>query len=121
MRGFRAGILLVPVLAGGCTLLGGRRGESPAELRAEAERDAAIQAEVQSRLAAEPSIGPGKIRVVVRRGEVELHGAVDGLGALRCAESNAELTPGVTLVIDYLVLSPGPPTVRCVMPRTARS
>lgn len=122
MRGFRAGpvTLLVPVLAGGCALLGGRGGESPAEARARGERDARIQAEVEARLAAEPSIGAGRVRVAVQRGEVELHGSVDGLGALRCAETNAGLTPGVRLVIDFLVLSPGPPTVRCMAPRTHR-
>jgi hypothetical protein len=46
-----------------------------------------------------------------------LHGSVTGMGALRCAEANAELTPGVVLVIDNLVLLPGPPTTRCLAPR----
>jgi len=123
MRGFRAGpaALLVPVLVGGCALLGRGRGESPAELQARVAQDTRIQAEVDARLAAEPSIGPGRVRVAVQRGEVELHGSVDGLGALRCAETNAGLTPGVRLVIDFLVLSPGPPTVRCLAPRTFRA
>lgn len=100
-----------------CGLVGGRRADSPAELRAHAAADARVQAEVDARLAAEPSIGPGRVRVVVRRGEVELHGAVAGFGALRCAETNAELTPGVSLVIDFLVLEPGPREVRCLAPR----
>ena len=123
MRGFQAGrcALLVPVLAGGCALFGGRGGESPAELQARTARDARIQAEVEARLAAEPSIGPGRIRVAVTRGEVELHGSVEGLGALRCAEANAELTPGVRLVIDFLVLLPGQRTVRCLAPRSLPS
>ena len=40
-----------------------------------------------------------------------------GMGALRCAERNAELERGVRLVIDHLVLDPGPRDVRCLAPR----
>ncbi|HYH81075.1 MAG TPA: BON domain-containing protein, partial [Longimicrobium sp.] len=79
--------------------------------------DARIQREVEARLAAEPTIGPGRVRVAVSAGEVGLFGAVSGLGALRCAERNAQLVLGVRLVIDQLVLDPGPRDVRCLAPR----
>ena len=110
--GFSA--LLAPA---GCGLLAGRETPSPAVLQARAADDARIAAEVERRLAAEPAIGPGRVRVVVERGEVQLHGSVAGLGALRCAETNAELTRGVTLVIDFLVLLPGSPEANCLSPR----
>jgi osmotically-inducible protein OsmY len=82
-----------------------------------AAEDVRIQREVEARLAAEPSVGAGRVRVVVQGGEVQLHGSVAGMGAHRCAEANAELTPGVVLVIDFLVLQPGPVQVRCLAPR----
>jgi osmotically-inducible protein OsmY len=68
-------------------------------------------------MAAEPSIGAGKVRPVVVRSEVHLHGVVQGFGALQCARANAELVPGVTLVVDFLVLQPGPARVTCLAPR----
>jgi hypothetical protein len=121
MRGFRgmarAGLGAGMTTLAGCGLLSHHRGPSPAELRAAAAQDPRINAELERRLAAEPSIGAGKIRLEVQRGEVQLRGSVAGLGALQCAERNAELTPGVKLVIDFLVLEPGPRTVRCLAPR----
>jgi glycerate kinase len=74
--------------------------ETPAQITARQTDDARILREVEARLAAEPSIGAGS-----------------GLGALRCAERNAELVRGVRLVIDHLVLDPGPRDVRCLAPR----
>ena len=105
----------------GCSLLNRKPKESPAEIAARAAADARIAREVEARLAAEPSIGAGRVRVAVERGEVGLFGSVAGFGALRCAERNAELVRGVRLVIDQLVLDPGPRDVRCLAPRIAQS
>jgi osmotically-inducible protein OsmY len=108
----------VAALAGGCGLLGGGRPkETPAEIAARADDDERIRREVEARLAAEPSLGPVRVRVDVQRGEVGLHGEVAGMGALQCAVANAELVRGVRLVIDHLVLLPGPRTVQCLAPR----
>lgn len=101
----------------GCGLLNRKPKDTPADLAARAAEDTRIAREVEARLAAEPSIGAGRVRVQVERGEVGLFGAVAGLGALRCAERNAELVRGVRLVIDQLVLDPGPREVRCLAPR----
>lgn len=107
------------LLAGGCSLFGGRKAaDTPAQIAAREANDARISREVEVRLAQEPSIGPGRVRVQVDRGEVALFGSVSGFGALQCATSNAELVRGVRLVIDQLVLEPGPRTVRCLRPRT---
>jgi hypothetical protein len=105
--------------AAGCGLLNPKPKDTPAQIAARAADDARILREVEARLAAEPSIGPGRVRVAVERGEVGLFGSVAGFGALRCAERNAELVHGVRLVIDQLVLDPGPKDVRCLAPRTA--
>lgn len=107
----------LPALAGACSFLHKEVKESPAQTAAIEAQDARIQREVEARLAAEPSIGAGKVRVEVDRGEVGLFGAVNGLGALHCAERNAELVRGVRLVIDQLVLDPGPREARCLAPR----
>ncbi|HYJ79411.1 MAG TPA: BON domain-containing protein [Longimicrobiaceae bacterium] len=113
-----APVLLAVALLGGCGLLGGGRpAESPAQIATRTADDARIGREVEARLAAEPSVGAGHVRVDVQRGEVALHGAVTGFGALQCAIANAELVRGVRLVIDHLVLQPGPRTVRCLAPR----
>ena len=105
----------------GCGLLNRRPRDTPAQLAARAAEDTRIAREVEARLAAEPSIGAGRVRVQVERGEVGLFGSVAGLGALRCAERNAELVRGVRLVIDQLVLDPGPRDVRCLAPRPSIS
>lgn len=116
-KGFRPA--LIGLLCGACGLVSRPPAETPAQAQARTAADERIRAEVEARLAAEPSIGAGRVRVVVRRGEVELHGAVAGFGALQCAQTNAELTPGVRLVIDFLVLESGPRQVRCLAPRAA--
>lgn len=105
----------------GCGLLNRKPKDTPAEIAARAAQDARITREIEARLAAEPSIGPGRVRVQVDGGEVGLFGSVAGFGALRCAERNAELVRGVRLVIDQLVLDPGPRDVRCLAPRVAPS
>lgn len=102
----------------GCALLGGGEpAETPQEVQARTDRQAAIQREVEARLAAEPSLGPGRIRAVVNGGDVHLHGAAPGFGALRCALANAALVQGVQLVVDFMVLQPGPSLVNCLAPR----
>jgi len=111
------GMALVPLMAG-CSLLGGGKGgPAPEEVARLAAEDARILREVEARLAAEPSVGAGRVRVTVTGGEVQLRGSVAGFGALRCAVTNAGLTPGVVLVIDFLVLQPGASTARCLAPR----
>jgi osmotically-inducible protein OsmY len=103
--------------AAGCGFLNKKPVDTPEQVAARASEDARILREVEARLAAEPAIGPGRVRVSVERGEVGLFGSVVGFGALRCAERNAELVRGVRLVIDQLVLDPGPKDVRCLAPR----
>jgi osmotically-inducible protein OsmY len=111
---------IVGVMAvAGCGLFNRRPVETPAQIAVRVSDDARILREIEARLAAEPSIGPGRVRVAVERGEVGLFGSVAGFGALRCAERNAELVRGVRLVIDQLVLDPGPMDVRCLAPRFA--
>ena len=115
-----AAIAALPVLAGACGFLTKEVAETSVQIAARESDNTRIQREVEARLASEPSIGGGKVRVAVEgAGEVALFGAVSGLGALRCAERNAELVHGVRLVIDQLVLDPGPKEVRCLAPRTA--
>jgi hypothetical protein len=80
-------------------------------------QDDRIRREVEARLVNEPSVDASRIRVVVNGGEVQLQGAVRGLGALQCAMTNAQLVRGVRLVIDLLVLERGPTTVQCLAPR----
>lgn len=113
-----AAVVILPLAAGCSVLGGGEPANAPQLLLERTTRDTRIRGEIERRFAAEPSIGAGRVRVVVDGGEVQLHGSVAGLGALRCAETNAELTSGVVLVIDFLVLQPGPPTARCLAPRT---
>jgi hypothetical protein len=111
---------VAPLLAlalAGCSLLNRHPSDSPAELAARAAENLRIQHEVEARLAAEPALGSAHLRVEARDGEVGLFGNVSGSGALRCAERNAELVRGVRLVIDHLVLDPGPREVRCLSPR----
>jgi osmotically-inducible protein OsmY len=109
--------LMMAVAAGGCSLFSHKPVETPAQVAARAVDDQRIQREVEARLAAEPAIGPGHVRAQVQAGEVSLFGGVTGFGALRCAQRNAGLVRGVRLVIDQLVLDPGPRDVRCLAPR----
>jgi osmotically-inducible protein OsmY len=106
-------------LVQGCALLGGGGAppETPAKARERQTQEEAIRREVEARLAAEPAIGAGRIRAVVNQGDVHLHGAAPGFGALQCAIANAGLVPGVRLVVDFMVLEPGPRTVNCLAPR----
>ncbi len=104
-------ILLVAVGLGGCT------GRSEPELAPEASL--AIVREVEARLAAEPSIGAGRVRAEVTGRTVSLYGSVVGFGALQCAIRNAQLVPGVGNVADFLVLERGPREVTCLAPRGA--
>jgi osmotically-inducible protein OsmY len=116
VRGTAAAVLLTA--QAGCALLGGGEpAETPqqAALRVVQEED--IRREVEARLAAEPAIGAGRIRAVVNGRDVQLHGAAPGFGALQCALSNAALVPGVQLVVDMMVLHPGPSRVDCLAPR----
>lgn len=111
-------ILAAAALVQGCALLpGGEQAETPAQAQERTAREERIRQEVEARLAAEPAIGPGRIRAVVREGDVHLHGGAPGFGALQCAIANADLVPGVMLVVDYMVLQPGPSRVSCLAPR----
>ena len=110
-------------LVQGCALLGGGGAppETPAQAQTRQAQEESIRREVEARLAAEPAIGAGRIRAVVNDGDVHLHGAAPGFGALQCALANAGLVPGVRLVVDYMVLQPGPRTVTCLAPRVFAS
>lgn len=102
----------------GCALFGGGRpAETPAQAADRQVREETIRREVEARLAAEPAIGAGRIRAVVNNADVQLHGAAPGFGALQCAMANAALVPGVQLVVDMMVLQPGPSRVNCLAPR----
>jgi osmotically-inducible protein OsmY len=106
------------VLLQGCALLGGGEPqETPSQTQERQVQEERIRREVEARLAAEPAIGAGRIRAVVNHGDVHLHGAAPGFGALQCALANAGLVSGVRLVVDYMVLQPGPRTVTCLAPR----
>lgn len=110
------------VFVQGCALLGGGGPrETPQQVQERAVQEEAIRREVEARLAAEPSIGPGRIRAVVQAGDVHLHGGAPGFGALQCALANAGLVPGVRLVVDYMILQPGPSRVTCLAPRVFAS
>ncbi|HEX2207049.1 MAG TPA: BON domain-containing protein [Longimicrobium sp.] len=108
---------LVAALVQGCALLGGEPRETPAQVQERETREETIRREVEARLAAEPSIGAGRIRAEVNDGDVHLHGAAPGFGALQCALANAGLVRGVRLVVDFMVLEPGPRDVTCLAPR----
>jgi osmotically-inducible protein OsmY len=102
----------------GCALLGGgETRETPEQVSVRVAQQETIRREVEARMAAEPAIGAGRIRAVVSDGDVQLHGAAAGFGALRCALTNAALVPGVRLVVDMMVLEPGPRDVSCLAPR----
>lgn len=116
-RSRRMMVACAALLVQGCALLNGDPRETPAQVQARATAEEAIRREVEARLAAEPSIGTGRIRAVVNRGDVHLHGEAPGFGALQCALANAGLVPGVRLVVDFMVLQPGPARVNCVAPR----
>lgn len=109
--------LSAPLIQGCALLGGGEPRETPAQAQERTVREETIRREVEARLAAEPSIGAGRIRAVVNQGDVHLHGEAPGFGALQCALANAGLVPGVRLVVDFMVLQPGPSRVNCLAPR----
>jgi hypothetical protein len=110
-----AGVLAVH---SGCALLGGgSTTETPEQIAVRVTREETIRREVEARMAAEPAIGAGRIRAVVIDRDVQLHGTAPGFGALQCALSNASLVPEVRLVVDMMVLHPGPSRVNCLAPR----
>jgi hypothetical protein len=79
--------------------------------------DPRIQADVEARLAAEPSMSTGQLRVEVEGGVVLLYGTVQGIAAWECAIRNAELVANVRSVVDYLVIQRGPRSITCLAPR----
>lgn len=116
------GIVLLLAAQGACAFLGGGEpAETPEQVTVRQTREETIRREVEARMAAEPAIGAGRIRAVVNNGDVQLHGAAPGFGALQCALANAELVPGVQLVVDMMVLQPGPSRVNCLAPRVFAS
>lgn len=110
-------LALAATLVQGCALLRGRPAETPVQAQERQAQEETIRREVEARLAAEPSIGAGRLRAEVSGRDVHLHGAAPGFGALQCALANAGLVPGVRLVVDFMVLEPGPRTVTCLAPR----
>ncbi len=76
--------------------------------------DPRILQEVEARLAREPSIDAGSIRVEVDGAIVVLHGSVRGLAAWQCAIRTSQLVEGVRTVADYLVIERGPREVTCL-------
>lgn len=96
-----------------CALLG--RGSTPID-RSE---DPRIQREVEARLAREPALDAGAIRVEVNGRVVRLHGSVRGIGAWYCASTSAELVEGVRTVVNDLSIQRGPREVQCSAPRPA--
>lgn len=103
----------LPMLLAGCGLLSRRSSTAPPDPVV----DSRIRVEVEQRIAAEPSLSTGHIRVEVRGATVLLHGSVQGIGAWQCAITTAGLASGVSSVVDYLVLERGPRDVRCLAPR----
>jgi osmotically-inducible protein OsmY len=97
----------------GCGVLG--RPRPPVDR----SQDPRIRAEVEARLAREPALEAGALRVAVDGAVVQLHGSVRGIGAWQCAITNAELVEGVRTVVDYLVIERGPRDVRCLAPASA--
>lgn len=117
LRSARACSVLALCFLSACGLLGKRAPAVPVD----PVEDLRIRREVEARLAAEPSLGAGRLRVEVTGRTVSLYGNVAGLGALQCAVTNASLVSGVSNVIDFMVLQPGPRTVQCLAPRTVRT
>ena len=107
-------VLLVTALLAAC----GGRG---ALLAADPTQDRRIQSEVAARIAQEPSLRAGSIRVEVEGATVVLHGSVSGIGAWQCALTNAGLVEGVRSVVDLLVRERGERDVQCLAPRPESS
>lgn len=107
-----AGVLVPLLLMVGC----GLRRADPVEV-IDPVQDQRIQEEVEARLAAEPSIAAGEVRVEVEGSRVRLHGSVHGIGAWYCALRTASLVEGVEAVTDFLVIERGPRDVTCLASR----
>ena len=99
---------LAAALGAGCAAL--RRPDPPVD-RSE---DPRILQSVEERIAREPSLDEGRIRVQVDGRIVLLYGSVDGIGAWQCAIRTAQLVAGVSTVVDYLVIERGPARVVCL-------
>jgi soluble lytic murein transglycosylase-like protein len=100
------------LFSSGCTI----RTEAPE--RNDPALDSRIQREVEARLAAEPELDAGLIRVEVRGGRVHLYGSVAGIGAWNCALRTSAMAEDVRSVIDFLVIERGPPRIHCLAPRS---
>lgn len=83
----------------------------------DATQDTRIQREIEARLAAEPAVVLGDLRIEVSGGTVAVHGSVRGIGAYQCVIRNASLVEGVRRVVDYLVIERGPRDAPCLAPR----
>lgn len=105
------------LFASGCGIFNRTVRETPAQLAERTATEERIALAVAARIAAEPALEGARVRVAVDGTEVALYGSVPGLGPLSCAVTNAQLVPGVTLVIDHMVLDPGPPEAPCIAPR----
>jgi osmotically-inducible protein OsmY len=77
-------------------------------------QDSRILQEVEARIAREPSIDAGSVRVAVDGAVVVLHGSVRGIAAWNCAIRTAQLVRGVRTVSDNLVIERGPREVTCL-------
>jgi hypothetical protein len=106
-RGAYRVCLLILLVSGGCALI--RRPLPPVDRT----QDPRILQEVQARLASEPSLDLGRIRVEVDAAIVLLYGSVDGIDAWQCAIRNAQLVAGVVTVVDYLVIERATRPVPC--------
>jgi hypothetical protein len=99
------------LLGAGCAML--RRPDLPIDRT----DDPRILREVEVRLAQEPAIDAGLIRVEVNGRVVILHGSVAGLRAWQCAIRNAQLVQGVQSVSDFLAIERGPAGIQCLARR----
>ncbi len=113
-----AAALAVLLATTGCGLFNRTVRETPERLAVRRGEGGGIRAGGGARIAGAASLAAARLRVAVQPGgEVALYGSIPGFGALRCAVTNAELVQGVTLVIDHVVLDPGPVEARCLAPR----
>ena len=80
---------------------GNQAGQEPRTAAAK-QADAALSAEVKSRLAADKSLSAGAISVSATDGVVTLRGRVASSAQRAAAERDARATPGVKVVISDL-------------------
>ena len=107
------GIKRVPIMAGGKVVgIVSRANLLQAlaslhkQIDAAAPSDSRIREDVLSRLRAEPWSHPSLINVIVRDGNVELWGIVDSQTEKKAVRVAAEVTPGVRVVNDNLMIRP---------------